>query len=332
MDAIINEAILGSMRLQLPATAIRYSMVVEMIRNLRPETPDPDPLDNRVSQWSFEALYLYAEKFILNDDFRQHLHQRHQEILATGGFGAEQDIVPDENPKPHSNGIGTGRFSEAGGGDTREGRIRARMQAAGRILDTARHSGRGMGKLVTIINGDIPRSRTPWQMLLRVPMARHIDTERTRSWRRPSRRGLLEPGRIRSKPAPKIAICLDTSGSIDDDILRIFVGEMAAIARSLGASLHVVVADDGVQDVFDVPVGDPRRQLRNLKVTGRGGTTFQPAIARAAASNPDIIVYFTDLHGPMPEKPLKPLFWAVPESINANPEASVGKIIHLTGL
>lgn len=334
MDAIINEAVEGALRLRLPFNHVSYKNIVARMKHLRDANrtaPSPDPLDQPVSKWSFEALYIYLERLL---DEKGRLQDACSLFCASSTLdkSLQGDVIVCDDAEPRADGVGSGSFAKDGAGETRTGRINARMQAASRALQGASASGRGMGDIIVKLSGDLPRSRTPWQHILRVKTSRYLAASLETTWMRPSRRDVLEPGRARLKPRPSVGVCVDTSGSISDETIKLFAGEMVGISKRTGALMHVIMADDGVQDMITVQPGDPRGDLKKLVITGRGGTSFDEAIKEAMKHKPDVIVYLTDLYGPMPPEPTIPLIWAVPESINASPQANVGRIIQLDDL
>jgi predicted metal-dependent peptidase len=66
------------------------------------------------------------------------------------------------------------------------------------------------------------------------------------------------------------------------------------------------------------------REIRELPITGRGGTDFSPAIAAAQRlrPRPDILIYLTDGDGSAPELPpprMEVVFCIVPSYYNRAP-------------
>lgn len=117
------------------------------------------------------------------------------------------------------------------------------------------------------------------------------------SWARPNRRfihsGDYIPGAAPYGPG-QVAVVIDSSGSVDDQLVSKFVGEISKIHADLHPEkLFIIVADCRVQwtGVFD-----PYDEL-DVKVKGRGGTAFSPSFEWIAQNAPDVkaICYFTDL-------------------------------------
>jgi predicted metal-dependent peptidase len=134
------------------------------------------------------------------------------------------------------------------------------------------------------------------------------------SFAKPSRReGDFILPRLQSSQI-NLVVALDTSGSITDEELREFVGEIDALKGQVRAhiTLHACDAELSAHgpwhyepwEAFTLPPG----------LTGGGGTRFTPVfewIAQAALS-PDLLLYFTDAEGEFPQKPPHyPVIWLV---------------------
>lgn len=129
------------------------------------------------------------------------------------------------------------------------------------------------------------------------------------TWNRLSRRIAAMPGWKR-QPESTIAVCVDTSGSISDDILGAFLAEIHAIAAIAGMTLYLLSCDAAVTGVIE-----PGQPLPKTFVGG-GGTDFRPAIAKSLEFSPDAIVYFTDGMGEFPEACETPVLWALTQNAN----------------
>lgn len=109
-----------------------------------------------------------------------------------------------------------------------------------------------------------------------------------------------------------VLVAIDTSGSIDDVLLKQFASELRSIAsETRPARVHVVYCDAriGRHDVFE------RDDLLELHPIGGGGTDFRPVFELAAKLDeaPVAIVYLTDLDGTFPNQaPEIPTLWATP--------------------
>ncbi|MBC7940677.1 MAG: hypothetical protein H7Z19_13085, partial [Chitinophagaceae bacterium] len=182
--------------------------------------------------------------------------------------------------------------------------------------------------MLRLLGADLPATRTPWEQVLRTLLARGLSTRPGVSWSRPSRSYIAnqgraaahrlpwEPGITAARRAPRLAVVVDVSGSIDAALLDRFAREVQAIVRRLQASLVLVVGDDRVRQVLQ---HDPARgrgsriDLCDVAFGGGGGTDFTPLLQEADRHRPDIGVVLTDLEGPARFRPGWPVIWAVPD-------------------
>ena len=133
------------------------------------------------------------------------------------------------------------------------------------------------------------------------------------AWNRPSRRTLamgrdacwIEPGTSRRAGIRRAGVVIDTSGSIDERLLGIFLAEINSLIVMTGCEVVLIDCDAQVQQV-----STHRMPIRGYTPKGGGGTDFSPAIEALRRAAPDVAVYFTDLLGTFPEKsPGFPLLW-----------------------
>ena len=116
---------------------------------------------------------------------------------------------------------------------------------------------------------------------------------------RPSRRDDDMPGRVSS--APRVAVLIDTSGSISDENLRDFIDEVYQIAQDLSFTPWAIVCDAQVHGVYkeDATVDDIKAGL-----VGRGGSDFNPAFNVLEQEEFDgVVIAFTDGYIAVPDSP-----------------------------
>jgi predicted metal-dependent peptidase len=121
--------------------------------------------------------------------------------------------------------------------------------------------------------------------------------------RRPSRRqqpGMpVMPGMI--QPIPEIAIVIDTSGSMSDEMLTEALSEVDGILQTFGQviGLQVFSVDDAVGAVERV------YDIHSVRLVGDGGTNMGVGIQAAmeSAATPNIIIILTDGYTPWPRHP-----------------------------
>ncbi len=125
------------------------------------------------------------------------------------------------------------------------------------------------------------------------------------TYRRPSRRASSTPDVVLPslrQPLPRVALVLDTSGSMGPDLLGQALGEVSGVLRSLGMgrdSLRVICCDAEAyqaQKVLDA---------RSVRLLGGGGTDMGAGLHAATElrPRPDLVIVLTDGFTPWPAQP-----------------------------
>lgn len=197
--------------------------------------------------------------------------------------------------------------NEPGDGDA-EGRTETEIERAAREFAEAVRAetqrGRGSVPLGVLRAADelLKPPKIPWQKKLGALTRRAVAWAAgavDHRYDAPSRRqaalgfgaGVPVLGRLRA-PVPRVAVAIDTSGSMGDEELSRAVAETVGVAKAVGAHVDMYSCDAAVHAAAPVKsFADVKRNLR-----GGGGTYFQPvldALARAR-NKPDVLIYITD--------------------------------------
>lgn len=186
-----------------------------------------------------------------------------------------------------------------------------------------------MQKIVDEIN---KQTVIPWQRILKQFVSNSIKSGSKSSWKRPNRRyGGVQKGRIADRII-SLVVAIDTSGSINDAMLSLFIDEIKGIQSCYKSVITVIECD--------AQVGRSYKLEKYAKVkkdlTGGGGTDFRPVFdyVKEKGIRTDCMVFFTDLAGTFPErKPNFPVLWAYynPYSWGGDTEGSApfGKVVTL---
>ena len=144
-----------------------------------------------------------------------------------------------------------------------------------------------------------------WRRILRIFTASSSRTRLKNTIRRPSKRYGTSPG-IKIQSKQKILIAIDTSGSVNNEELREFFGEIYYIWKQ-GAEIYVVECDTHIQHQYSYNGRPPE------VISGRGGTDFNAPIQFANdVFHPDAMIYFTDGYAPAPATiSRKPILWMI---------------------
>ena len=123
------------------------------------------------------------------------------------------------------------------------------------------------------------------------------------SYQRPGRRTSSLGGAVvlpsLRRPLPRVAVIVDTSGSVSDGELGSALSEVAEIAKAVGVGgnrVSVYSCDSAVHTVQTVCSSE------EIALVGGGGTNMVRGIMRAATASPrpDVIVVLTDGYTPWP--------------------------------
>ena len=149
---------------------------------------------------------------------------------------------------------------------------------------------------------------TPWEPLLSGAVRRAVGWVAGRgdyTYTRPSRRAgsvprVVLPGQHR--PVPRVAVIVDTSGSVDDTLLARALGEVDAVLLALGvpgSELTLYSVDAAVHTVQRL------RSARDAHLAGAGGTDLRHGFAAVDRQRPrpDVVITFTDGDTPWPDSP-----------------------------
>ena len=116
--------------------------------------------------------------------------------------------------------------------------------------------------------------------------------------------------------AVEVSVCIDTSGSVSDELLMQFAGELKGILRSYpNVKCSLFFADTHLAGPYEI---DRIEQMP--KAVGRGGTSFVPFFdylkkngeEKSLLGNHKLSIYFTDGYGDFPkQEPDNPTMWLV---------------------
>lgn len=102
------------------------------------------------------------------------------------------------------------------------------------------------------------------------------------------------------QPVPRVAVAIDTSGSMGGAEMSAALREVRAILDATGASVDLCSCDAAVHGMGTVTSWEDAAKL----LKGGGGTDFNPAFDALLSRNPrpEVLVFVTDGLGPAPER------------------------------
>ena len=159
------------------------------------------------------------------------------------------------------------------------------------------------------------KAHIPWQRIFR-RFAGQALAKDDYSLARPNKRYLdydiVVPG-LYSEKAGRIAVALDTSGSMSDEELALVGAELRELGK-LAEEMLLIVADADIREV--VPFDRLDAYLDRGRFSGGGGTDHRPVFAYLEEHRiaPELFVGLTDLYSIFPERrPPYPVIWVVPK-------------------
>ncbi len=176
----------------------------------------------------------------------------------------------------------------------------------------------------TMQNGEAPASierffdlnfssKMNWRELLREAIDRYFRDDYTMM--PPSKKLLYEGIYLPSNTSEtfRLVIAVDTSGSIDEELLSLFLSEVNFIMEAAqNYVIDLLVCDDKIHSHSTFYSGD----ILTCDLKGGGGTDFRPVFDCVAKEFDDIklLLYFTDLEGMFPkEEPIYAVKWITPK-------------------
>lgn len=189
--------------------------------------------------------------------------------------------------------------------EQRDAEVAEKRQALG-----GKNQGFGKGRDVKIPEVKTPKkTRTLWRARIEDVVTQAARTKY--SYRR-LHRGYLQQGLVVPRLTPEMltwVIGVDVSGSINDDVYRMFGDEVENLRSQLPEHLlHLFWCSNKIHRELDVASGTKV----DWTFRGTGGTDFRPVFDRVEKLNiiPQMFVYFTDCMGTFPAKePSFPVLW-----------------------
>lgn len=329
-------------RFEAPGTdRLRLNIAADLVVN---QLIQPWPLpSSAVTLASFPALQLSPNKSV------EHYYRRlEQHAAGNPGFDASLRDRLDSSHSHHGQWAGNGgegfapikgepaQISSGCNDDQPE-----LSEDLARILEEAfdRHLQRAKARLSSSQWGDVPgslklllqhsaseaKAQVDWKRTLRLFASSGYRTRIVGTNRKRSKRFGTYPG-VRIHREKRLAVVVDTSGSIAPETLAAFFAEITLIQRS-GAEIVVIEADAVVQNVY------PFRSRTPEQIGGGGGTDFNPAfrwLREESRQRFDGCIYLTDGFAETPTiRPPCRLLWVISEDGRMGEHLPWGKSIRI---
>lgn len=295
--------------------------------------------DNRDSvRWNIAGDYvingaLLKSKFILphtelidsqyDDMSTDNVYALLPEDIKDGTGPGDILLVSSDDPGGCGSVIDHPSVSDGSAAGKFEAEIEVAVQQA---ADIAKAMGKLPGHLQTLIEKALA-PKVDWKMTLAQFLRANNKSDFT--WIKPNRRfisrGLYMPA-LHTPCLEEIAVAVDTSGSVSEDELLQFTGEITSILHDTNPErIHFLQCDTEVRSDEEYT-----RESLPLKITykGRGGTAFSPVTKYITEKHPGVaaLVYLTDLESnDFGDQPSYPVLWIT----TASTEAPYGQVIQI---
>jgi len=194
--------------------------------------------------------------------------------------------------------------------------LQKKMEEVKRAILGAYEATKGQGTLPAGLKREIQKLKDAeihWERLLN-RFASEVLSRNDYSYLYPNRRYLYQDvvlPSLRDNSFGEIVVALDTSGSIDVEMITRFASELKKLSN-LCEKVTVISADADVHEVVSIYKFDDI--LKKVKFKGEGGTDFRPVFEKVKELKlqPQLLIYLTDAYGTFPkEAPRYPVLWCV---------------------
>lgn len=195
--------------------------------------------------------------------------------------------------------------------------------AVARVAESALKQAAGKAPEVIVqAVASLGQAKLPWRVLLRNAIMTQVSRQTQATAKKVNRRFPLPVPGKRHKRTMTLGVCVDESGSVNDEQHAAFMTEIQSIAKTI-TKTYLIHADCVVAEVEDL-------SKKKFKATRRaaGGTAYQPAIDKARELGCTMIVYFGDFDtSDKPKNPGVPFLWV---GVGNQPApGDFGKVIRL---
>jgi len=254
---------------------------------------------------------------LLDKRFENMLEERIYDVLKSEMTPEQLEALQNGDMDP--GGCGGVLDSEAVGKG--EAAIAQENNIINRMIERAAQTAKQAGKLPGFLEDFANKNLEPqidWKGQLRRFIQPLFPTDV--SWSKPNKRmvyqGMYTPG-VKKDGVGKMAVGLDTSGSIGEKELQVFAAELAAIfAEAKPDSLHVYYFNSHVWQTDVFPRGTAMEFPKKIE---SGGTNFQ-AVFDAITNdnvNPRCLIMLTDMYDTFPANPHYPVLWCATTEVEA---------------
>lgn len=213
----------------------------------------------------------------------------------------------DEEKGNGSGGKGEGNTDSKDGENNGDGDLETRVrELVAQAATSARMKGQLPAHIAELVQG-ILQPKLDWKAILQdmIVSCAKSDFSLFPCNKKHLYRGFILPGITGSEI--KVAVVIDTSGSIDNKEMQAFMAEIKGICDAYDDyTIYLRTCDTVINQKWELHPFDPIPDMWE----GRGGTDFREALEEAANLDITSLVYLTDGYGDFPDKePRYPVIW-----------------------
>jgi predicted metal-dependent peptidase len=259
--------------------------------------------DREPKKWNYACDQVINE--MLLKTFGMHLPADRVYDAIYDGLSAEEvyNRIPDPEEMPQ-----WGTFTAPSNQGTVHEQEAEWGIALKQAVEAAKAAGESIGHLAELVK--LSESKVNWREQLSRLIGSHAKTDY--SWMKPNPTYLHRNFVIPTLSEPSIGhltFAIDTSGSVNNDELSQFLGELHHVLENVHfESITVLECDTEINKVTEYE----RDDSIEAKVHGRGGTYFAPVFDYIKKHPTNGLIYFTDMApcDRWPDDPGIPVFWA----------------------
>lgn len=251
---------------------------------------------------------------LLNDNkkfnqMRQNMSSSIEIVIDDGNGGGEGE--EGENKDGNGNGSGKikitidshGKWTSVEGDDMTNEMVKDIIRQANETCKQMNNWGDMPAELREAINGNyaVDAQIIPWETVLKDFLASSSENVLDYTMKRRSKRYGTRPG-TKKDDVLNVAIGIDTSGSVDDTMLKLFFNELYWMEKT-GIKITVFEWDTKINREYNFKDFDGT-------VTGRGGTDPTDFLETVSERKFDCVITFTDLYfSPITKNYNLPMLW-----------------------
>lgn len=229
-----------------------------------------------------------------------------------------KDKMPPEPPQIQLVGGGTAPDDEAGMDVHIHAPLDMNEAEVKRAIQTAVNAAKAMDKMPAALERwatEFLKPQVDWKQQLRYAVTRAAARDGT-TWSRPHRRRIVQQGvyfpATTGFGSGKVVVVVDTSGSIGEKELNVFLSEVDdIIMSSRPETVYLVGCDADIGNTFEFQDGESLASQK-IDLGGGGGTDFRPPFewVEKQGIDPSVLIYLTDMYGTFPDTAARyPVIW-----------------------